>query len=102
MQEVNDCPRAFNEGPGQNRNHDKKESELGHEVAPCFTLKIIAADIQKRSRRFSRTSREAAERKDLVIAFDQREPASRSSRREATVVCGIDSLSGRFHSAFLY
>ena len=102
MQEVNDCERTFNEGTGQNRSDDKKERDLGQEVAPCFALKIIAADIQKRSRRFIRTSREAIERKGLVIALDQREPASSLSRREAAIVCAIDSLSGRFHSAFLY
>lgn len=47
MQEVNDHTGALDEGTGQDRGQDQKENDLRSKIAPCFALKVIAADIEK-------------------------------------------------------
>ena len=102
MQEVNDCASAFDEGAGQNRADDEKERGLDKEIAARFALKIIATNIQKRTRRTSgRTAGKTIQRENLIIALNQREAALRPNRKGMPVASAIRSLSDRFHCVVL-
>jgi hypothetical protein len=95
LQEVNDYASALDKGPSQNPGQDEKQRALGQEIAACFALKIIAANIEKGVRRaISRSASETIERKRLIIKLD---PWERAARRKVALALAILPLSDRFH-----